>query len=117
MRDWETSSVETLSTIERLMRTSALLALLVVAGCSAAPDVVKTGPETYRVRPDAGGGSPTDAEIKERGIRRADEFCDALGKRAVVTVGQTSGWFVLRLQSAEVTFYCDERKPVQTPKP
>ncbi len=99
------------------MRNTALLALFVVAGCSAAPDIVKTGPETYRVRPDAGGGSPGDAEIKERGIKRANEFCDAQGKRAVVTVGQTSAWFVFGLRSAEISFYCDERKPAQTPKP
>jgi hypothetical protein len=70
---------------------------------------VKTGAETYRIRPDAGGGSPNDAEIKARGIKRANEFCDAQGKRAVTTVGQTSSWFVLGLQTAEVTFYCEER--------
>ncbi len=99
------------------MRIPVLLALLVLSGCSTGPDIVKTGPETYRVRPDAGGGSPTDAEIKERGIRRANEFCDAQGKRAVVTVGQTTSWFVFGLQSAEVSFYCDERKSIPASKP
>lgn len=99
------------------MRVCAPLALLVLSACSASPDIVKTGPEAYRVRPDAGGGSPSDAEIKERGIRRANEFCDAQGKRAVVTVGQTTRWFVLGLQSAEVSFYCDERKAAAAPKP
>ena len=99
------------------MRIPVLLALLVLSGCSTGPDIVKTGPETYRVRPDAGGGSPTDAEIKERGIRRANVFCDAQGKRAVVTVGQTTSWFVFGLQSAEVSFYCDERKGIPASKP
>lgn len=93
-----------------LMRISIVLApLLIVAGCSTAPDIVKTGVNIYKVRPDAGGGSPNDAEIKSRGIKRANEFCDAQGKRAVITIGQTSGWFVLGLQTAEVQFYCDER--------
>lgn len=99
------------------MRILPLIALLAATGCSAGPDIVKTGPETYRVRPYAGGGSPTDAEIKERGIRRANEFCDAQGKRAVITVGQTTSWFVLGLQSAEVSFYCDERKAPAANKP
>ncbi len=99
------------------MRIPVLFVLLVLGGCSTVPDIVKAGPETYRVRPDAGGGSPTDDEIKERGIRRANEFCEAQGKRAVVTVGQTTSWFVLGLQSAEVSFYCDERKAAPAVKP
>jgi len=91
------------------MKTFAVLAVLAVVGCSTAPDVVKTGADTYKVRPDAGGGSPTDAEIKSRGIKRANEFCDTQGKHAVITIGQTSGWFVFGLQTAEVSFYCDAR--------
>ena len=98
----------------KFLITACLLAL---AACAAGPDVVNTGAGTYRVRPDAGGGSPTDAEIKERGIKRANEFCDGQGKRAVVTVGQTTSWFVLGLQSAEVSFYCDEPKAAPAIKP
>ncbi len=91
------------------MKFLIALTLLALAACSSAPDVDKTGPGTYRVRPEAGGGSPTDAEIKARGIQRANEFCAADGKRAVITVGQTTRWFVLGLQTAEVQFYCDDR--------
>ncbi len=99
------------------MRTLAVLVLSALAACSAAPDIVKTGPDTYRVRPDAGGGAPTDADIKARGISRANEFCAGLGKRAVITVGQTSGWFVFGLQTAEVRFYCDDRPAAASSKP
>ena len=98
------------------MKSFVALALLALAGCSSAPDVVKSGPGTYRVRSDAGGGSPTDAEIKARGIKRANEFCEADGKRAVITVGQTTGWFVLGLQTAEVQFYCDDRPAAKADK-
>ena len=91
------------------MRILALFALLAVSGCSTAPDIVKLDGDMYRVRPDAGGGSPSEAEIKARGIKRANEFCDAQGKRAVIIIGQTSGWFVFGLQTAEVQFYCDEQ--------
>lgn len=93
----------------RMLTVPTVMALLALAACSTPSDIVKTGAETYRVRSDAGGGSPNDAEIKARGIKRANEFCEALGKRAVITVGQRSGWFVFGLQTAEVSFYCDER--------
>lgn len=93
----------------RIFAVLAPLALLALTGCSTAPDIVKMNGDNYRVRPDAGGGSPGDAEIKARGIKRANEFCDAQGKRAVIIIGQTSSWFVFGLQTAEVQFYCDER--------
>jgi hypothetical protein len=72
--------------------------------------------DTYRVWPEAGCGSPTDAEIKACGIQRAKEFCAADGKHAVITVEQTTGWLVLGLQTAEVQFYCDARPAAQADK-
>jgi hypothetical protein len=91
----------------------ALTGILVVAlaACSTPSEIVKTGPNAYRVRTDAGGGTPRDAEIKTRGIARANEFCDAQGKRAVINVGQSSGWHLFSLQTAEVQFFCDDRLP------
>ena len=52
-----------------------------------------------------------DAEIKTRGIARANEFCDAQGKRAVINVGQSSGWHLCSVQTAEVQFVCDDPLP------
>ena len=63
------------------------------------------------MRTDAGGGNPSDAEIKTRGIARANEFCDAQGKRAVINVGQSSGWHLFSVQTAEVQFFCDDPLP------
>ena len=60
------------------------------------------------MRTDAGGGNPSDAEIKTRGIARANEFCDAQGKRAVINVGQSTGWHLFSVQTAEVQFFCDD---------
>ena len=74
------------------MRASIGLIVLAVAACSTPSDIVKTGPTTYRVRADAGGETPSDADIKSRGIARANEFCDAQGKRAVINVGLSQGW-------------------------
>ena len=91
----------------------ALTGILVVAlaACSTPSEIVKTGPNAYRVRTDAGGGSPSDADIKTRGIARANEFCDAQGKRAVINVGQSGGWHWFSVQTAEVQFFCDDKLP------
>jgi hypothetical protein len=91
----------------------ALTGILVVAlaACSTPSEIVKTGPNAYRVRTDAGGGSPSDADIKTRGIARANEFCEAQGKRAVINVGQSGGWHWFSVQTAEVQFFCDDKLP------
>jgi hypothetical protein len=97
------------------MRAFIGMVILALAGCSTASDVVRTGTDTYRVRADAGGGSPSDADIKALGIKRANEFCDAQGKRAVITIGQSSGWHVFSVQTAEVLFSCDDRPAARPP--
>ena len=89
----------------------ALIAILVatLAACSTPSDVVKTGDNAYRVRTSSGGGTPSDAEIKARGIARANEFCEAQGQRAVSTVGQSTGWHLFSMPTPEVKFFCDDR--------
>jgi putative hemolysin len=89
----------------------ALIAIFVVAlaACSTPSDVVKTGDNAYRVRPNPGGATPTDAEIKARGIARANEYCEAQGQRAVITVGQSTGWHLFSMPTPEVQFFCDDR--------
>ncbi|MBV9372952.1 MAG: hypothetical protein JO109_14980, partial [Alphaproteobacteria bacterium] len=93
---------------------SIALLVVAVAACSTPSDVVKLGPNAYRVRPEAGGGTPSDADIKSRGIARANEFCDAQGKRAVINVGQSQALHLWSVQTAEVRFFCDDRV---APKP
>ena len=93
----------------------ALITILVasLAACSTPSDVVKTGDNAYRVRPSSGGGTPTDAEIKARGVARASEFCEAQGQRAVSTVGQSTGWHLFSMPTPEVQFFCDDRAAVK----
>jgi hypothetical protein len=95
------------------MRASLGLIVVAVAACSTPSDIVKTGPTTYRVRTDADGVTPSDADIKSRGIARANEFCDAQGKRAVIDIGLTQGWHFWSVQTAEVRFFCDDRLPTR----
>ncbi len=89
----------------------ALTGILVVmlAACSTPSDVVKTGDNAYRFRPKLAGGAPTDEEIRTRGIARANEYCEAQGQRAVITVGQSTGWHFFSMPTAEVHFFCDDR--------
>jgi hypothetical protein len=95
------------------MRVLIALAAVLIAACSTPADIVKTGATTYRVRTTAGGGNPSDAEIKTRGIARANEFCEAKGQRAVINVGQSTGWHLFSVQTAEVQFYCDDKLPTR----
>ena len=95
------------------MRAAIGLIVLALAGCSTPSDIVKTGPTTYRVRTDAGGSTPSDADIKSRGIARANEFCAAQGKRAVIDIGQSQGWHLWSVQTAEVRFFCDDPLPAR----
>ena len=99
------------------MRVVAAWVALAITACSTPSDVVKTGATTYRVRTSAGGGNPSDAEIKTRGIARANEFCEAQAKRAVINVGQSSGWHLFSVQTAEVQFFCDDPLPSRAAKP
>ena len=93
----------------------ALITILVatLAACSTPSDVVKTGDNAYRVRTNSGGGTPTDAEIKARGIARASEYCEAQGQRAVSTVGQSTGWHFFSMPTPEVKFFCDDRAAIK----
>jgi hypothetical protein len=95
------------------MRVLIALLALGIAACSTPSDIVKTGPTTYRVRTSAGGGNPSDADIKTRGIARANEFCEAQGKRAVINVGVSNGWHLFSVQTAEVQFFCDDKLPAR----
>ena len=97
------------------MRALTGIVVLALAGCSTPSDVVKTGPDAYRVRPDSGiGASRRDADIKEYGVKRAYEFCQAEGKHAVVTVTQSTDWHLFRMPAAEVQFVC-EAWPIRSP--
>ncbi len=99
------------------MRALIGLAVVAIAACSTPSDIVKTGATTYRVRTTAGGGNPSDADIKTRGIARANEFCDAKGQHAVINIGQSNGWHLFSVQTAEVQFFCDDRRPAAPASP
>jgi hypothetical protein len=91
------------------MRVFTGILVLAMSGCSTPSDVVPTGKNNYLVRPDASSGATTDADLKAFGIKRANEYCDAKGQRAIVTVGVSSSWLPMSSQHAEVRFTCIDK--------
>jgi hypothetical protein len=103
-----------------LASLGVVAAALALCGCTTvsnwmkpAPDVIKTGPDTYKVRAGAGGGSPSDAEVKSRGIKLAGDYCDAQNKHALIVVTGSSGWHLFSTQTPEVSFVCDDLPQVK----
>jgi hypothetical protein len=67
-------------------------------------EVVKLGPDTYRIStsaPPVRGGS---VEAKRIALSQADDFCSKIGKETFVTDFKTSK------NNAEVNFRCEDRE-------
>ena len=88
---------------------AAMLLVLSICGCAAKSDVVPAGKDKYVVRPLPASNVNTDPEIKAFGIQRANEFCDAKGQHAIITVGETGGLQAFTPQRAEVRFTCIDK--------
>ena len=67
------------------------------------------GKGKYIVRPLPASNAVTDPEIKAFGIKRANEYCDAKGQHAIVTIGETPGLQPFSPQRAEVRFSCIDK--------
>ena len=91
------------------MRVFGVMLVLAMSACSTPTDVFPTGKDAYVVRPLASAGVTTDPEIKAFGIKRANEYCDASGRHAIVTVGETGGVQLFSTQRAEVRFTCIDK--------
>ena len=92
------------------MRVFGVILVLAMSACSTPTDVFPTGKvDSYVIRPLASSGATTDAEIKAFGIKRANEYCDASGRHAIVTVGETGGLQLFSTQRAEVRFTCIDK--------
>jgi hypothetical protein len=94
---------------KKTMRVFSAILVLAMSACSTPSDVVATGKDAYVVRPLASSNVTTDPEVKAFGIKRANEYCDAAGKHAIVTIGVTGGVQMLTPQHAEVRFTCIDK--------
>jgi hypothetical protein len=91
------------------MRVFALVLVLSMCACSTKSDVVPAGKNGYVVRPLPASGVSTDPEVKAFGIKRANEYCDAKGQHAIVTIAETTGLQPFSMQHAEVRFTCIDK--------
>jgi hypothetical protein len=91
------------------MRVFGGILVLALSACATPTDVFPTGKDAYVVRPLPSSGASSDAEIRAFGIKRANEYCDASGKHAIVTVGVTGGVQMFSVQRAEVRFTCIDK--------
>ncbi len=91
------------------MRVFGVILVLAMSACSTPTDVFPTGKDSYVIRPLASSGATTDPEIKAFGIKRANEYCDASGKHAIVTIAETDGVQLYSVQRAEVRFSCIDK--------
>jgi hypothetical protein len=88
---------------------AAVLVLSMMCACSTKSDVVPTGKNGYVVRPLPASDVKTDPEIKAFGIKRANEYCDAKGQHAIVTIAETTNLQPFSVQRAEVRFTCIDK--------
>lgn len=91
------------------MRVLTGIFVLALSACATPSDVVPTGKNAYLVRPGASSGATGDPDIKAFGIKRANEYCDAKGQHAIVTIGVSSNWLPMASQHAEVRFTCIDK--------
>ena len=93
------------------MRPMTAILALVLAACSTPSDVVRLGPDSYRIRPTSATAPLSEADFKAFGLKRAGEYCTEQGKHSVVTVAATSDWFSWSGRNTDVRFVCDDRSP------
>jgi len=91
--------------VNRIIIAIAVLA----AGCSSVTEVSPMGNDTYMVGGKAVGGHMSHTEVKGIALQRADDYCQAKGKKMVLKDAKSSGargWTPL---ASEVVFHCEEK--------
>lgn len=82
---------------------------LALSGCASVSDVMPVGKDTYRVSSEMAGNFPSWPEVKGLSLKRANEYCDGLGRYMKEVDWETHGargWTPL---NAELTFECLEK--------
>ena len=86
--------------------TAAAALAVACVSCSTVTDVVPVGKDTYTVGSRMAENFPSWPEVKQLGLKRANEYCAELGKNMVPVKTETHGargWTPLE---AELTFEC-----------
>jgi hypothetical protein len=98
------------------MRTVTALFLTVgLSGCVTPTAPVSMGEGRYMIGVNARGGFSSNSQLLADTIRRANEFCAAMNKDAVVENTNTRGAQGWTPQDAQVVFRCVDRVPATSP--
>ena len=100
------------------MRFLLAFAVIILAGCTASPGVLKLGPDTYTTWAEVGGmrGGPSGARTKA--LTEANKYCAQLGKEILVTnIGTAITNYEWGNGTAEITFRCLAQGDPQLQRP
>lgn len=84
----------------------SLQTALLLASCASTGEVIPVGRDTYTVSAEMAGQFPSWSDVKGLALKRANQYCDGLGKQMVAGTWETHGargWTPL---NAELTFQC-----------
>jgi hypothetical protein len=79
-------------------------AVYISACTTPSSEVVKVGPDTYRISTSAPAVRGGSVEAKRIALSQANDFCEKIGKQAFVTDFKSSK------NNAEVDFRCEDRQ-------
>lgn len=92
----------------KTVATASGLLLLALAGCVHEMAPVPMGNDRFMVSVNARGGGRSNSTLLAQTIERANAYCSATGKSAVVENSTTSGVQGWTPQDAQVVFQCVE---------
>ena len=82
-----------------------LSVLGLLSACVSVGEVQPIGRDSYTVSVDVHGGEPA-GEVRGHAIKRANEYCDSIGKHMLLTHTESGGVRGWTPQTATITFQC-----------
>ncbi len=88
-------------------RLLALVAATIsLGGCVSMTEPVSMGENKYMITLNAHGGFQSDGELLTRSVQKANEFCQAQGRKAEIIKTETGGVQMWTPQHNQVVFSC-----------
>lgn len=94
----------------------AIIATLIISGCTSTSEVLKIGKDTYTVSSTV-RGFHSHADAKEMTLKRATEYCASMSKEIAVTNTASSGAAGWTPLGSDVIFRCLDSKDSDYQRP
>lgn len=88
------------------MRWIAMIAAVLIGGCTSQSGVIPDGPDAYRVMIAGKTGFTPTGKLKIVAYRQANAFCARSGKKAETITNSSVENGFLRFPSADIRFRC-----------